>query len=66
MSAIEIIEQIKALPAEERAQVIDLVLKMREPSNQSPEFRPVNPTIVEATAEKIFDRYDDLFRKLAK
>jgi hypothetical protein len=68
MSALEVNEQIKALPPEEKAAVLDFIHKMEAVSGQAPtpELRSVDRTTLETTSEKIFDRYDDLFRKLAQ
>lgn len=66
MSALEVIEQIKALPPEEKAAVLDFIHKLETASGPSSELRYVDRAALETTAEKIFDRYDDLFRKLAQ
>ena len=66
MSALEVIEQIKALPPEEKAAVVDFVRHIEAPSEQTVADNSVHRRALEASAEKIFDRYDDLFRKLAK
>jgi hypothetical protein len=63
MSAAEIIEQIKQLPPEERREVFSLVHEMeKEPvvaeSEVSPEFRRL--------ADQVFNRNEELFRKLAQ
>ena len=66
MSALEIIEQIKALPPEEKAAVVDFVHRMEAALPQSSDMRSMDRRAFEDAAEKIFDRYDDLFRKLAQ
>ena len=66
VSATEIIEQIKALPPEEKAQVADFVHKLEAFGEESAGTRQVNRAALETSAEQIFDRYDELFRKLAK
>jgi hypothetical protein len=66
MSALEIIEQFKALPPQEKAVVLDFIRKMGTPPSPEVPVRYAEPTSVAETAEKIFDRYDDLFRKLAQ
>jgi len=63
MSAAEIIEQIKQLSPEERREVFSLVHDLeREPAaaedGVSPEFRRL--------ADKVFNRNEELFRKLAQ
>jgi hypothetical protein len=64
VSAQEIIEQIKALPAPERAAVADFVRNLD--SAALPNVSYIDPAKVEANADKMFDRYDELFQKLAK
>lgn len=66
MSAQEIIEQIKALPAPERAAVADFVRHLEPGESALPKVSYIDPAKVEANADKMFDRYDELFRKLAK
>ena len=66
MSAQEVIEQIVALPLNEQAVVAEFVTKMQSHQKQTGEVRYLDPAEVKAAAERIFERYDDLFRKLAK
>ena len=66
MSAQEIIEQIKALPPTERAAVADFVRELESKPTGTPTVSYIDPAAVEANMDKMFDRYDDLFRKLAK
>jgi hypothetical protein len=63
MSAREIIAQIEALPSEEKAAVFDYVHKAETEDSSK---KGVNPAIVDESAEKIFNNYDNLFRKLAQ
>jgi hypothetical protein len=67
MSAREIIEKIEALPPEEKAAVFDYVHHAETTAVQKSEdlAAGVNP-VIRKNADKIFDRYDDMFRKLAK
>lgn len=65
MSAAEIIEEINALPARERAQVVRYVQQLDDGSESGAE-RKSNPAAREAAAKHIFDHYDDLFKKLAQ
>ena len=61
MSASEIIEQIEALPEREQALVFKyIVTKSRD------HFADAKPEPIEAVATRIFDRYDEMFRKLAQ
>ncbi len=63
MSASEVIEQIKALPPEEKMVVVEFVHQL-----EAAESKPVDTcrSELEAVAEKVFERYDPLFRKLAQ
>ncbi|HEY2344112.1 MAG TPA: hypothetical protein VGH90_13805 [Chthoniobacteraceae bacterium] len=64
MSALEVIEQIKALPPAERRKVAIFVRELDTPTATSAqgEARPN----IDALAAEIFDEYDELFRKLAQ
>ena len=64
MSAAEIIEQIKALPPEERREVSRFVHTQLDVQSLSAEVAASEP--IESIATRIFDRYDPLFRKLAE
>lgn len=66
MSAQEIIEQIKALPPKDKAEVADFVRQLDGPPDSAPKVSYIDEATVANNAEKIFDRYDGLFRKLAK
>ena len=61
MGASEIIEQIEALPDREQALVFEYIVAKNR--NQSDDAKP-EP--IEAVATRIFDRYDEMFRKLAQ
>ena len=61
MSAAEIIEQIKALPPAEKAEVVDFVRHLEDGAS-----RKLDSETRQAAAERIFNRYDDLFKKLAQ
>lgn len=60
MTASEVIEQIKSLSPEERAEVEAFVQQL--PKSSDGEVSPEMETII----ERNFDQYDDLFRKLAQ
>ena len=61
MSAVEIIEQIESLPESERALVVDYIAAKRREKNAA-----AKPEPIETVATRIFDRYDEMFRKLAQ
>lgn len=63
MSAAEIIEQIKTLPPADCDAVASFVAALRERNTRA---TPPAPEPIEAIAERIFNRYDELFRKLAE
>lgn len=63
MSAAEVIEQIKALPKAEQAQVFEFVQKEVRPAEAQ---SAASSEPIESIATRIFDRYDPLFRKLAE
>jgi hypothetical protein len=73
MSAAEIIELIKKLPPEERAAVVAFVKEGGAESEMRVEEAVVERTVryiplgeAEKIAEGIFDRHEELFRKLAQ
>ena len=65
MSAAEIIEQIKVLPNGDFQQVAKFVDEVRRGALESDPKNQIRPGFQEA-AKQVFDRYDDLFRELAK
>lgn len=62
MSAVEVIEQIRALPREERARVVEFVTT--ELANLRDE--PVRKMSFEAASNEVFSEYGDLLSRLAK
>ncbi len=66
MSATEIIEQIKTLPPREQKTVVDFVERLRGQTTSDAAKHPAEIETIESVAERIFDRYDPLFRKLAE
>jgi len=62
MSATDIIEQIKTLPADQQREVAQFVGQLVQASDDRSAVRPGFPE----AAEEMFDRYDNLFRELAK
>jgi len=66
MSAAEIIEQIKSLPKEDFQAVVRYIDEVRESAKVGEALQDqVRPGFRE-TAGEVFERYDDLFRELAK
>jgi hypothetical protein len=71
MNAAEIIEMIKKLPPEERAEVLAFIQREREPTavEEPAEERKVRYMPLDDAkqiAEGVFDRHSELFRKLAQ
>ena len=66
MSAAEIIEQIKALPAEEQAKIAEFVRELQSASGKEPNIRYVDRDNARGIANRVFEENAELFRKLAK
>lgn len=64
MSAIEIIEQIKALPPQDRRAVLEFA-RNAEPSEQPAVCHPKDDAFV-AAAERVFAKHEELFKRLAE
>ena len=65
MSALEIIEQIKALPLKEQAEVVDFVRKM-EPSQPPKAVQYMADEDAQAAGKKVLTQYNEVFKKLAQ
>jgi hypothetical protein len=67
MSAAEIIEQIKALSPEEREEVASFFRTedTNEPAGGSP-VRYVSDETFKSVAKSVFEKHDELFKKLAE
>ncbi|MBI2947831.1 MAG: hypothetical protein HYY23_09290 [Verrucomicrobia bacterium] len=67
MSALEVIEQIKALPPEEKAQVVDFVRQLDGPAPEgSKEIRYASAEQVRVAGEEVLQQYEEVFRRLAQ
>jgi hypothetical protein len=66
VSALEVIEQIKALPPQEKAVVVDFVQQLQA-DDGSPEKSIQYATAEQAKAagDKVVNQYENVFRKLA-
>ena len=62
MSAAEIIKEIKALPPQEQAQIVEFVKEMD--GGQSA-VSYMDKETFEAAADKVFTKHSELLRKLA-
>ncbi len=63
MTAVEVIDQIKALPAQELARVIDFVQGLESPQRR---VRTVDPKTFEEAARSVFDQHAELMQKLSQ
>lgn len=63
MTAVEVIEQIKALPPQEKAKVIDFVQAME---SDPPSVRTLDPKTFERAARSVFERHSELMHKLSQ
>lgn len=67
MSAVEVIEQIKALPPEEKARVVEFVHQLEiEVSALPASVRFAAPEQAQAAGQEIVKQYEIVFRKLAE
>jgi hypothetical protein len=66
MSALEVIEQIKALPPAEKAQVVDFVRQMEAPSEKDLETRYMDQDAFHGAKKKVFAKHAELLNRLAK
>ena len=64
MSAVEIIEQIRALPKSEQAMVADFLSRELAPAAETP--APGTKLTFEEAKAYVFDNYGDLLKKLAQ
>jgi hypothetical protein len=61
MTAVEVIDQIKALPPLEKAKVIDFIQGLESAQRR---VRTVDPKTFEEAARSVFERHGDLMRRL--
>jgi len=67
MSAHEIIEQIKALPREEQAAVVQFIHQLEAGGASSAKgMQFATPEEAEAAGDKVVKQYAEVFRKLAQ
>ncbi|MDB6149952.1 MAG: hypothetical protein JWQ44_1400 [Chthoniobacter sp.] len=65
MSAAEIIEQIKTLPADQQGEVLRY-LQQSKPVESHGGVRYAEPAAFEAAAHRVFEKHDELLRRLAQ
>ena len=67
MTATELIEQFKTLPAQEQAVVVEFVqhLGTANGGGKAPDVRSMDEATFEAASERVLDRHAELFKKLA-
>ena len=66
MSALEVIEQIKALPPAEKAQVVDFVRQMEEVPGKNPQAHCMGEDAFHSAKTKVFAKHAELLNRLAK
>jgi len=67
MSAAEIIEQIKALSPDEQRQVSEFIRGMdHDDEGRQSDIRYAEKPTFESAVERVFEKHDELFRKLAQ
>jgi hypothetical protein len=67
MSAAEIIEPIKALPQDERAEVFEYVRELAAgTAADTIGVRNASATNFDGTVNRVFEKHDELFRALAE
>lgn len=68
MSVAEIIEQIKALPLKEQREVFSFVREAEKESvsGGAQGVRYADDKTFDAALERVFERHDELFKKLAE
>jgi ABC-type cobalamin/Fe3+-siderophores transport system ATPase subunit len=66
MSALEIIEQIKALPKEEQAAVVQFIHHLEAAASSAKGIHFATPEEAEAAGDKVMRQYAEVFRKLAQ
>ena len=66
MSALEIIEQIKALPPDEKAQVVDFIRKMDAPLEKNSEAHYMDEDAFISAKKKVLEQHAELLNRLAK
>jgi hypothetical protein len=62
MTATDVIDQIKNLDPQERAKVLDVLLKMEADQKQE----PVDDQGFDRSVDRVLDRHGELLRKLAQ
>jgi hypothetical protein len=63
MTAVEVIDEIKALPPLEKAKVIDYVQGLESPQRR---VRTVDPKTFEEAARSVFEQHGDLMHRLGR
>ena len=64
MNVLDVIEQIKKLPPEEQAQVIEYIEELK--GQNTIDVRHLDDKTFKRTADKVFSKHAKLFEKLAK
>jgi hypothetical protein len=65
MSALEVIEQINALPPAEKAQVVDFIRQMASNVEDEPRADYLEAAVFSTAKKKVFAKHSELLKKLA-
>ena len=65
MSALEVIEQIKALPPAEKARVVDFIRQMEVNAETEPRADCMDTTVFSVAKKKVFAKHSELLKRLA-
>ncbi len=66
MSAAEVIEQIKALPADQREEVVQFIHSFKEANPSSPGSELSREERFRRASDKVFAEHSELLRRLAE
>ena len=66
MSALEVIEQIRALPPAEKAQVVDFIRQMEAHPEKSAEAQCMDEDAFHGAKKEVFAKHSELLKRLAK
>jgi hypothetical protein len=64
VTAAKIIEEIKHLPPQEQAKVVEYVQQLSQDS--TPQVRYMDKKDFDVAAHAVFEKYDDLLRRLSQ
>ena len=66
MSASEVIEMIKKLPPNDRREVVEFLVESQKSDEGERQVRTASSEAFESAVGEVFNKYDNLLRKLAQ